>query len=296
MRKCVAILLFLFFTCCVKGQSLTGLYTGTIYNDTTHATQKYELTLNEADGHITGYSHVTFVADDRLYFGVRKVVGIVQEDRLIIEEQQLLENNFPESPAKGVHRTFTLAPVENTLKGSWLTNKTKLFRSVTGTADLAKQKDSIHSSLVERLTALKIIKPPEVAKADIKRIKLKKEPPPPIPYTARKGKQIETIEVKGDSLSLSLYDNGVVDGDIVSVYLNGTPVYDKIMLTERAAKRTIAVPRTGSITLTLVAESLGSIPPNTGLLIVMDGTERHAVYFSTDMETNNTLVIQRKKP
>ena len=49
------------------------------------------------------------------------------------------------------------------------------------------------------------------------------------------------------------------------------------------------------IRLTLVAENLGSIPPNTGLLIIQDGTERYQIRFKADMETNASVIIKKKK-
>jgi hypothetical protein len=46
----------------------------------------------------------------------------------------------------------------------------------------------------------------------------------------------------------------------------------------------------------MYAESLGSIPPNTGLLIVMDGTTRHEIRFSADLTKSAAVVFRRKRP
>ena len=95
---------------------------------------------------------------------------------------------------------------------------------------------------------------------------------------------------------LSFYDNGVVDGDSISVYLNGENVISKVKLKEAAVKKTIFLNNQNAeeIRLTLVAENLGSIPPNTGLLIIQDGGDKYQIRFSADMETNASVIIKKK--
>jgi hypothetical protein len=107
---------------------------------------------------------------------------------------------------------------------------------------------------------------------------------------------IQTVTVSSDSLVLSFYDNGVVDGDSISVYLNGENVISKVKLKEAAVKKTIFLnnQNAGEIRLTLVAENLGSIPPNTGLLIIQDGGDKYQIRFSADMETNASVIIKKK--
>jgi hypothetical protein len=45
----------------------------------------------------------------------------------------------------------------------------------------------------------------------------------------------------------------------------------------------------------MYAESLGSIPPNTGLLIVRDGRDSYEVRFSGDLQKNATVILKRQK-
>ena len=47
--------------------------------------------------------------------------------------------------------------------------------------------------------------------------------------------------------------------------------------------------------LTLVADNLGSIPPNTGLLIIQDGNERYQIRFSADLQTNASVILRKKR-
>jgi hypothetical protein len=99
-----------------------------------------------------------------------------------------------------------------------------------------------------------------------------------------------------DSLVLTLYDNGEVDGDIVTVLMNGNVIFSKVLLTTKPNTKTIYItPDMDSVNLVMYAESLGDIPPNTGLLIVNDGEKRYDVRFSADLKTNAGIILRRRK-
>ncbi|HLO38854.1 MAG TPA: hypothetical protein VK173_10190 [Lacibacter sp.] len=106
---------------------------------------------------------------------------------------------------------------------------------------------------------------------------------------------IEALEVTEDSVVLSLYDNGEIDGDTVSVFLNNELIVSRIGIKASAYKKTIAVPKGEIIQLTLFAENLGSIPPNTGLLIVTTTNERYQVNFSSTLNKSSSIVLKRKE-
>lgn len=107
----------------------------------------------------------------------------------------------------------------------------------------------------------------------------------------------QTVFFKSDSLELSLYDNGEVDGDTVSVLLNGEIILAKQGLKTSAIKKTIYIPagKEDSLTLVLYAENLGKYPPNTGLLVVHDGEDVYQVRFSADLQQNAAVIFKRKK-
>jgi hypothetical protein len=113
----------------------------------------------------------------------------------------------------------------------------------------------------------------------------------------RKTEVIRTIDFKSDSLTLVLYDNGIVDGDTVSVLLNGEVIIPKQGLTEQAYRKVIKIPSGlgDSLQLVIYAENLGSIPPNSGLLIIEDGSERHEIGFEGDMKKSSAVKLIRKR-
>jgi hypothetical protein len=312
-----------------QSQVVSGLYAGTLYNDTTKMLQRYEVALSEYRGKITGYSYTTFIANDTFYYGIRNISVVKKEGQLIIEDGKMIVNNFPESPAKGVRRisTIPLNALETdtitTLSGRWHTTKTKEYYSVPGSVDMKRDNDSSQSALISHLRELKILGP-EYAASRTEAIAVNNQPAEkpkrstptvvakeasakpatvnaiasttPIPYTQRKENVIENLSITADSLTISFYDNGVVDGDSISVYLNGENVLDNAKLTAAAIKKTVPVKVTnGELRLVLVAESLGTLPPNTGLLIIQDGTNKYNIRFSADLQTNAAIILRRGK-
>ena len=113
---------------------------------------------------------------------------------------------------------------------------------------------------------------------------------------AKRGKNIlQAIDVKESTISLDLYDDGEVDGDIVSVYLNGKNILSNYTLTDKGKRLTIKLdPAKKENELVIYAENEGSIPPNTGLMIVYDGATRHEVRFTADSHTNGVILFSHK--
>lgn len=161
------------------------------------------------------------------------------------------------------------------------------------------------NSTIQKKEEAKPVVPPEAKKTEpvitaIQQEAKKKEPETntaAVEVAQRKSQLNRSIFFKSDSLELVLYDNGEVDGDTVSVLLNGEVVIAKQCLKAVAYKKTILIPRdeNDSTVLVLYAENLGKYPPNTGLLIIRDGDDSHKVYFSADLQTNAAVILRRKK-
>ena len=132
-------------------------------------------------------------------------------------------------------------------------------------------------------------------------VPLEKKPPADIIAKAalvagRKSEFSQIVSFKADSLELSLYDNGEIDGDTVSIYMNGEVIMSKQGLKASAIKKTIYItPGKEDFTLVLFAENLGKYPPNTGLLVVHDGDDVYNLRFSSDFEKNAGIIFRRKK-
>ena len=107
----------------------------------------------------------------------------------------------------------------------------------------------------------------------------------------------QSLFYKSDSLQITLYDNGEIDGDTVSVLLNGKVIIAKKGLDTKPNSYTIYFDRStpDSQMLVMYAENLGSIPPNTGLLVVREGPSVYELRFSADLKTNAAIILRRKK-
>jgi hypothetical protein len=160
---------------------------------------------------------------------------------------------------------------------------------------VAESKPTTESKVVKESKPVAESKPAKENKPSI--AKNKETAPVVIPAEQRTAKVLQTVDVATDSLVLSFYDNGVVDGDTISVQLNGQSVISKTKLTAVAAKRSVLLRSddTDTYQLTLIAENLGTIPPNTGLLVVQDGQNRYNVHFSADLQNNAVVVFRKKK-
>jgi hypothetical protein len=113
----------------------------------------------------------------------------------------------------------------------------------------------------------------------------------------RKTEVIQNVFFKSDSLLLKLYDHGVIDGDTVTVVLNGKVIAARQGLMGKPIMSVIHVtPDLGdSLLLVMYAENLGSIPPNTGVLIVQDGDDRYEIRFEGTKQKSSAILLTRKR-
>ena len=95
-------------------------------------------------------------------------------------------------------------------------------------------------------------------------------------FATRKKILTTEIPLTGDSIELRFYDNAEIDGDSISLFLNGTLIFQHIRLTGNAY--TIKLPVKDlqeNNELIMVAENLGSIPPNTSYMVAIVGENRY---------------------
>lgn len=84
------------------------------------------------------------------------------------------------------------------------------------------------------------------------------------------------IPLTGDSVELRFYDNAEIDGDSISLFLNDRLLFEHIRLLGTAYIIKLAV-KDMNLTneLVMVAENLGSIPPNTSYMVCLVGDKRY---------------------
>src|SRR5947207_13973629 len=134
-RKLSALSVFILLPFFMFAQ-LSGIWYGELENDSTHKKQNFELGLSEYRGQITGFTYTTFIENDTFYYSVKRIKAEKKDGLLIITDDEMVGNNFPERAAKHVKQT-TIFPMINDstidiTKGSWTTNRTKKFYALKG--------------------------------------------------------------------------------------------------------------------------------------------------------------------
>ena len=164
MKNLNSLLLLFFIPIFGFAQSLNGVYTGVLSNDSTtiRKDQSFEMALTEYNGKVYGYAYSTFIINDTLYYIVRRVKGKITGDICEVEDDEVITHNFPQKPEKKVFVTYTLRRnvSENiwTLDGNWKTNLTKKYYAISGKVETKEEKDLSKSKLYEHLGDLDLQK------------------------------------------------------------------------------------------------------------------------------------------
>ena len=114
-------------------------------------------------------------------------------------------------------------------------------------------------------------------------------------FTIRKKVFVSEIPLEGDSIELRFFDNVQVDGDSITLFLNDRLIFTHVRLTEKPFIVRLPVNELNdSNELTMVAENLGAIPPNTAYMVAIVNDKRYEVNLSSTEETSG--MIRLRKP
>jgi hypothetical protein len=114
-------------------------------------------------------------------------------------------------------------------------------------------------------------------------------------YRQRETVVANEIEVESDSIKVDFYDNGEIDGDSISVFFNNNLLAFSQRLSTRSIHFDLALDTTRQYNeVSMFADNLGSIPPNTALMIVTDGKKQLEIRLSSSLDKNAMLRIKKK--
>lgn len=115
-------------------------------------------------------------------------------------------------------------------------------------------------------------------------------------FFERKKLLVTEIPVSGDSIKLGFYDHAEIDGDSITLFLNGKMIHQHILLKAQPFEFTLAVSELAeSNEMIMVAENLGSIPPNTSLMIVWINGVRHEARLESTENSSAMIRFTKKK-
>ncbi len=115
-----------------------------------------------------------------------------------------------------------------------------------------------------------------------------------LPEGEREQDTLTVLRCKRERITLRLWDDAEVDGDTVSVLLNGRPVLVAHKLTHDAVKLRLNM-RYGTNAIEVIAHNEGRIPPNTARGIVRRGKGKEPMLIKTYRTRSQLLMIERGK-
>ena len=163
--------------------------------------------------------------------------------------------------------------------------KKPVTKSVKAPAPKPVDKKSIASVKTDSIK----ITPPELKRTPVL-------PPPPRVLTARSNILVKQIETEAGNIKVDLFDNGEIDGDTVTIYHNNKLVVSHKRISQNPLTLNITINKDQPHhELVMVADNLGSIPPNTSLMIVTAGAKRYEVFISSTKQKNAKVVLDLKE-
>lgn len=108
-------------------------------------------------------------------------------------------------------------------------------------------------------------------------------------YGNRETDIVKIIPIKNSTITIQLFDNGQIDQDSVSLIYHNKVLLSKAALLSKPITLTIGFDKNVANELLMFAENLGTIPPNTALIVVTDGDKKYEVYVSSDMKKSGTI-------
>ena len=274
--------ILLYVSCPLDAQDISGIWKGRLVMAPSGCFPVYniEFDLTEKQGIITG---TAWHFSDSLNYVKKNIRGTYQKDsnRIILQEVSITSFRIREDCVPCM-KTYTLSYhkgngtliTEEQIRGIWETPGGKA----------ADGKASCEPGTLVLNRQQKASFPKQEAR----------------PQALREKSNVLVQEIKVDSgiVNIEFYDNGQIDGDTISVYVNDRPVVYKQLLRTQPVSMSLKVdPKRAIQDVVMVGENLGTIPPNTALMIVTANNKRFQLYLTAD-EKKNALVrfIYEKSP
>lgn len=261
-------ILFLFAGSILKGQDINGIWKGKLVMAPGGCFPVYniELQLQVAGTRITG---TAYHFSDSMNYVRENFEGIYnrESNQITIQENGIITFRIKEDCVPCVkkyeltyHKGGGNVVTEEQLRGSW-----------TGKATDGKTACDPGTIVLTRFD----------------KSSFKPEFKLPSKLTNRKVELVKEIKVDTGIVQIDFYDNGQIDGDTISVYVNSSPVVSNKRLTTKPVSISVKIDLKKPVQeLIMVGENLGSIPPNTALMIVNAGEKRYQLYLTSDEQKN----------
>jgi hypothetical protein len=249
----------------------------------------------------------------RVYLEKKLASDFYKEEFVIKRENELKKKSQTTSKAKVLPQkplaqnktapkvTLPKKPLAQNKTSSKVTTSQKPLASNKTTAVKKPVKPGAEGELIGKTDRKNTPAPPTVAlppkDETVKPPKpIEKTLPKPEVIRNRDNELVKKIYTSAKELKIDLYDNGEIDGDSISVYDNNKLIISNKGLTDKPITFNIKINENVPVhEFVMVAENLGSIPPNTALMIINAGGKRYEL-FLTSTEQKNAVVVVEYKP
>ncbi len=237
----------------------------------------------------------------KVYLEKSTVTDFYKEDFLVKRENELKKKNIF---AKKIH-------VKPGAEGNLIDEPAEQDKPIAKQyKPTAKSSGSKRSVIKPRVTGKPVTKakkktiPPPATVKERKKEELVIVPRPPVTkvlpkpeiFRKRDNDLVKTITTTAKEFKIELYDNGEIDGDRISVYHNNELIVSNKMLTDKPISFTIKADEDSPVhEFVMVAENLGSIPPNTSLMIITAGDKRYELFVTSTEQKNAVVRIEYQK-
>jgi len=268
----------------LQAQDLTGQWTGTATDSKSEYQQKLVLSITEGDSSIGGvlhwyspeYQYIRHIVISGRFYGKDSILTIREDSSInnAVEGGDPFRNSTTKAgPSPGFYILFyrRSAGRRDILEGKWGFTNQQTGRS--GRLEIRLEKKAP--------PFIPIMLPPHPKKDSSQSKQL----------LDRETKVAATIPARGtDTIRVALYDNGEIDGDSVSLFINGQLLVQHVRLTADAKVLLIPIDKSLSVNrLVLFAENLGKLPPNTALMEVTIHGKTYNLFLSTDYRKNASV-------
>jgi hypothetical protein len=226
-----------------------------------------------------------------------KIGGIKKGNKIIVFELQIIKTNYEKKQNLCLLKleltilnnklTGTYTPISNS--SSCLSGKIVLNKIQKKIKESSEIKDIEKNKVVENLSNSSIVNiKTESLKSKIDPIINLKDsiiikPANTLKFSnTRSTKLIKEIFLDESEAEITIFDNGAIDGDIITLIDNDKVIFEKVMLSNTPIKYKLSSSKSLIHDIQFFAENLGDIPPNTGLLILNTKNKRIECNFSSD--------------
>lgn len=273
-------------------QTITGTYKGKLYQDPDKSFY-FEIRIDKSDGkgnisgttYIESYDKSISKLSDKGDFGTIEFTGTYKGNSVTIYETKIIKEDKKSSNYYWCIKTSTLTLTKTDtqwkLSGSWTApggcppGTLSVHKTIPKT-DPVVIKDDKKDSVIVKHDTIKIKPDPVVVKID-----------------TLENRVVETkdqVNVVSNTITIEVWDHNLIDGDIISLNLNGEWILESYALQKEKKLITLKLTQKEN-TLILHAINLGSSPPNTASMIINDGTNSKTLVLNSDKGKSEAVKI-----